>query len=79
MGSKSVISTSMHKAGSTIADSIIMDILAAKGMELDRISLQVSASPLSEAEIFKNYLPGCDSYCVRVKNVRQSDQLCSVS
>lgn len=55
MGGKSVISTSMHKAGSSIADSIITDILAAKGMELDRISLQVPASPLSAAEIYKNY------------------------
>lgn len=55
MKGKSVISTSMHKAGSTIADSIIMDILAAKGMELDRIAIQVPKSHLSEAEIFKNY------------------------
>lgn len=55
MNNKSVISISMHKAGSTIADSIIMDILEEKGMELDRISLQVPASPLPAPEIFKNY------------------------
>jgi len=55
MAYKSVISTSMHKTGSTIADMIITDILATKGMELDRIALQVPVSPLSEAEIFKNY------------------------
>lgn len=55
MVDKSIISTSMHKAGSTIADSIIMDILFEKGMALDRIALQVPTSPLSEAEVFKNY------------------------
>jgi len=52
---KSVISLSMHKAGSTIADEILLDFCKAKGMESDRIALSVPSSPLPEREVFLNY------------------------
>lgn len=55
LSNKSIISMSMHKAGSTIADSILVDILEAKGMQIDRIALLVSGSPLPEREVFINY------------------------
>lgn len=52
---KSVICLSMHKAGSTIADKILLDFFNAKGMEIDRISLGVPSSPLTERDVFITY------------------------
>ena len=52
---KSIISLSMHKAGSTIIDRILTDVLTEKGMALDRIDQRVPSSPLTEGEIFINY------------------------
>lgn len=52
---KSIICASMHKAGSTISDRILLDIIEAKGFEIDRISLQVSASPLSQSDLYIQY------------------------
>ena len=53
--SKSIICISMHKAGSTIVDSILVDICTVHGLAMDRISLAVPSSPLTEAEIFVGY------------------------
>lgn len=55
MENKSIIALSMHKAGSSILDLILTDFCKAKGMKIDRISLAVPSSPLSEAEIFLKY------------------------
>lgn len=52
---KSMIALSMHKAGSSIADRILMNFVAARGYEIDRISQQVPHSPLPEAEIYEGY------------------------
>ena len=52
---KSIIALSMHKAGSSIADIIFLKFAEAKKMDIDRISLIVPSSPLTEAEIFINY------------------------
>mgnify|MGYP006444211795 CR=1 FL=1 len=52
---KSVISLSMHKAGSSIADRIIGDFCTEKGYELDRIARQVPDSPSPEGELFVSY------------------------
>lgn len=52
---KSVFCATMHKAGSTIADAILTDICRARGLKIDRISLQVPKSPLKEPEIFFGY------------------------
>lgn len=49
---KSLLSVSMHKAGSTIADQIILEICRARGYRIDRISTRVSASPLPEQQVF---------------------------
>lgn len=54
---KSLIALSMHKAGSTIADQILVDFCTARGYEIDQIALQVPASPLPEAEVYINYQP----------------------
>jgi len=54
---KSLIALSMHKAGSTIADQIIVDFCIEKGYELDRISKKVPVSSLPERDIFINYQP----------------------
>jgi hypothetical protein len=52
---KSAIAVSMHKAGSSVADRIIGEILAAKGYELDRISLKSPKSPVPENQLFVDY------------------------
>lgn len=52
---KSVFAVSMHKAGSTILDQILTKVMQARGLEIDRISLQVPSSPLSEGEVFVGY------------------------
>jgi len=52
---KSVLAASMHKAGSTICDDILTDFFLEKGLNIDRISLSVPASPLPEGEVYKNY------------------------
>ncbi len=49
---KSLISMSMHKAGSSIADIIIVDFCEAKGYALDRISKGVATSTLTEAQYY---------------------------
>lgn len=49
---KSVISASMHKAGSTIMDLILVEFMKARGYEIDRIALEVPRSPLPERDIF---------------------------
>lgn len=50
----------MHKAGSTIMDQILLDFAKQKGYKLDRISLMVPQSPLSEREVFLNYQNSMD-------------------
>ena len=52
---KSLISMSMHKAGSSIADIIIVNFCEAKGYVFDRISKSVSSSPLSEHDHYIQY------------------------
>jgi hypothetical protein len=52
---KSIINVSMHKAGSTICDKILLDFMVAKNMEIDRISLLAPLSPLTERDFFLNY------------------------
>lgn len=52
---KSIMCVSMHKAGSTITDSILMDFMAARGMEIDRISLLVPKSPLPVQDLYVQY------------------------
>ncbi len=52
---KSIINISMHKAGSTISDKILMEFMRAKGMDIDRIALLAPSSPLTEREVFLNY------------------------
>lgn len=42
----------MHKAGSTITDNILLDFMGAKSMEIDRISLLVSKSPLPIQDVY---------------------------
>lgn len=49
---KSTISASMHKAGSTIMDKILADVMKFKGYELNRIAFRVPKSPLTEREVF---------------------------
>jgi len=46
---------SMHKAGSTIADKILVDFFNAKGMEIDLVSMRSMNSPLPEGEFFVGY------------------------
>jgi hypothetical protein len=53
--SKSIFCASMHKAGSTIIDDILIDFCQARGLAMDRISLTAPSSPLSEGEVFVNY------------------------
>lgn len=52
---KSMMSLSMHKAGSSIADIIFTHILTERGYEMDRISKYVSESPLPEHEVYLQY------------------------
>jgi len=52
---KSLMALSMHKAGSSIADNIILDFCTAKGYEIDRISKQTMGSPKPEASIYQDY------------------------
>lgn len=52
---KSVLAMSMPKAGSTIADRILVDFCNEKGYEIDRIAARVSKSPLPEAQVFLEY------------------------
>lgn len=52
---KSLMSLSMHKAGSSIADLIIVDFCTELNMEIDRISKQVPVSKLEEAKVYINY------------------------
>lgn len=49
---KSVLALSMHKAGSTIADSIILEFCKEKGYGIDRISKAVSSAPIPESQVF---------------------------
>ncbi|MDP5307545.1 sulfotransferase domain-containing protein [Paracoccus spongiarum] len=52
---KSILCATMHKAGSSIADLILADICRAKGLEIDRIALQVPSSDMTEGELFVSY------------------------
>lgn len=52
---KSLLCVSVHKGGSTIIDRILTDFCTQRGMEMDRISLSVPGSPLSEGEVFIGY------------------------
>jgi hypothetical protein len=52
---KSLISLSVHKAGSSIADRIITEICREKKYAIDLISRQVPHSSLPEGEIYINY------------------------
>ncbi|MEH6647552.1 sulfotransferase domain-containing protein [Sulfitobacter sp.] len=52
---KSVIAASMHKAGSTVANSILLDFFGALRYEIDDISNKSWASPLTEAEFYIDY------------------------
>lgn len=45
----------MHKAGSSIADKIIVDFCEEKGYQLDRISKKVFDSPLRESDVYIQY------------------------
>ncbi len=49
---KSLLATSMHKAGSSITNQILADFCRERGYEIDDISHRVQASPLPEAEVF---------------------------
>lgn len=49
---KSVISASMHKAGSTIMDMIVADVATIRGYEINQISRKVPKSPLNAREVF---------------------------
>lgn len=55
---KSLIALSLHKAGSSIFDSILQDVAQARGYQLDLIARRVSDSPLAEREIFINAQEG---------------------
>ncbi|GGE26439.1 hypothetical protein GCM10011345_35500 [Gemmobacter megaterium] len=46
---------SMHKAGSTITDSILLDFMNAKGMEIDRISLLAPKSAIPVKDLYVQY------------------------
>lgn len=52
---KSIMAVSMHKAGSTIIDNILLDFMQAKGYAIDRISLGVPSSPLPADEVYVSY------------------------
>ena len=52
---KSIMALSMHKAGSTVANYIFMEILKEKGYEIDDISERVMGSPLPEPEVYFQY------------------------
>lgn len=52
---KSVFLISMHKAGSTILDEIVMDFALEKKYKIERISLGVPSAPMSEDEYFIQY------------------------
>ncbi|MDK3020922.1 sulfotransferase domain-containing protein [Pseudodonghicola flavimaris] len=50
--SKSIACVSMHKAGSTITDQILVDFCTARGLEMDRISLIAPSSPLPLDQVY---------------------------
>lgn len=52
---KSSIAVSMHKAGSSIADRIFVDIAKAAGYEIERISSKAMQSELAEPDFFHEY------------------------
>ena len=52
---KSIMAVSMHKAGSTIIDQILLEFVQAKGYAIDRISLGVPKSPLPADEVYVSY------------------------
>ncbi|MGK7294231.1 MAG: sulfotransferase domain-containing protein [Candidatus Wenzhouxiangella sp. M2_3B_020] len=52
---QSLLTLSMHKAGSTIADQIILEFCVEKGYDVDRISRQVRTSSVPESQVFVNY------------------------
>lgn len=52
---KSVFSLSMHKAGSSVADLILLDFCKARGMEIDRIAVRVPSSSLPQRDLYLNY------------------------
>lgn len=54
---KSTLFLSMHKAGSSIADRIVMQVLRARGYRIDRIAPQAARSELLESEFFHRYQP----------------------
>lgn len=54
---KSVMTLSMHKAGSSIADRVIGDFCVLRGYGIDRIAAKVPASPLSEVDVYRTYQP----------------------
>ncbi len=45
----------MHKAGSSIADLILVDFMRAKGYEIDRIATKAWKSPLAAPDFFLQY------------------------
>lgn len=49
---KSLMALSMHKAGSSITDQILVEICRARGYEIEQITKTVAALPLSEADAF---------------------------
>ncbi len=52
---KSMMALSMHKAGSTVANYIFVEILKEKGYDIDEISKRVMGSPLPEHEVYSQY------------------------
>lgn len=52
---KSLIAMSMHKAGSSITDRILVEFCKTRGYQIDRINPQVSSSPLREMDFFIEY------------------------
>ena len=54
---KSVIAVSMHKAGSSLTDRILVDFFETREFEIDRVASRVPSSPLQEPEFFAQYRP----------------------
>ncbi len=52
---KSVLALSMHKAGSSIADRILVEITAAKGYKIDQISAKAWNADMPAADFFHQY------------------------
>lgn len=53
--SKSIVCVSMHKAGSTITEQILVDFCKARGLEADLISRSAFSSPLPPDQFYIQY------------------------